>query len=401
MQMHLDTWQWRADLSSAEIDEETGWMRVTGTAAIVGVMDYGTHAELAGVDALKDVDGLKGLPVTLEHPDEMLDSDTIREAQIGTVADAEFDGENVRVKLLITDAGAIATIQAGKAELSPGYMAELEDAPGTYEGQPYRYVQTKRRYNHLSIVDRARRGRRAKLDSWRADGLRVQKEDMDPENNEMVSLEIDGVSYDVPRPVAEAYIALKGGGATQDEDEEKKEEPMQDEAVAAPAPTPAAPAASAAAPAVNVNIGGKMDAAAFEDRIVKRLSKELLGALRKDRDDRDASARRLGDTVAACRNLLPQSYRTDGKTEDQVVYDAICHADPASKPLADKHRTDGSYLRGLLDKMLLDKGVTNENVERVDAEKHQDGECPIAAAKKKQAERRNEPRQFKAVQGGK
>lgn len=49
-------------------------------------------------------------------------------------------------------------IDSGKKELSLGYRCEYEHKPGTWNGQPYEYVQKKIRGNHLALVDQGRMG---------------------------------------------------------------------------------------------------------------------------------------------------------------------------------------------------------------------------------------------------
>lgn len=49
-------------------------------------------------------------------------------------------------------------IEGGKKELSLGYRCEYEHKPGTWNGQPYEYVQRKIRGNHLALVNQGRMG---------------------------------------------------------------------------------------------------------------------------------------------------------------------------------------------------------------------------------------------------
>lgn len=49
-------------------------------------------------------------------------------------------------------------IAAGKKELSAGYRCRYDAEAGTWEGQPYQYVQRAIRGNHLALVDQGRMG---------------------------------------------------------------------------------------------------------------------------------------------------------------------------------------------------------------------------------------------------
>lgn len=50
-------------------------------------------------------------------------------------------------------------IDSGKRELSPAYKYDVYHQPGVFEGQPYTYVQTTLRGNHLANVDTGRTGK--------------------------------------------------------------------------------------------------------------------------------------------------------------------------------------------------------------------------------------------------
>lgn len=339
---------WHFDESSIAIDEVTGWLTMDGTAALVGVMQYddegGVRTEYVPPETLADVESLLAAPLTIQHPPRNLDIDTTKKYQVGSVLSAKLDGDKLRVRIRVTDSEAIAAIQAGTRELSPGYLAELDRTPGHWSGKKYDAVQTKRRYNHLALVDRARGGRQARLDSsrksldsWRADGALIQRTDA-----QMETVTIDGVEYQVAPEVAAVIAAYQAS-----------QEPAADaegaDAPAAPSPapgTPGTPAAPAAKTPSSITV--KMDAA----EIAKAAAALVVADLRADRvaERRDAAA--LGETVALVRPLLPQSYRTDNKDVGTLVADAIVAKRPELKVWVAAHRTDGSRLRGMLDSML-------------------------------------------------
>jgi hypothetical protein len=386
----VDCWRldfWRFDESKIEIDEVTGWLTMEGTAALVGVMQYDDTSEYVPPETLADVESLLSAPLTVQHPPQNLDLETTRQYQVGTVLSARLDDGKLRVRIRVTDSEAVAAIQSGTRELSPGYLAELDRTPGLWSGKKYDAIQTKRRYNHLALVDRARGGRQARLDgsrnsldSWRADGALIQRTDA-----QMETVTIDGVEYQVPPEVAAIVTAWQAS-----------QEPAVDaegaETPAAPSPTPGTPAAPAAKTPSSITV--KMDAeeiTALENRIVS--------ALRHDRELEKKNAVALGETVALVRPLLPQSYRVDGKDAGTLVADAIVAKRPDLAGWVKQHRTDGSRLRGMLDSMLTGEAPDNATeAEHADAETSDD---PISAAQNKQAERLSVKKPLAAVAGGK
>jgi len=349
----------RCDMASAVFDPDTGWMTVEGTAALVGVMQYDTGSEYVPAATLEDsAADLIAMPITLEHPPgDRLTAETTRGLQVGSVIAARFDGKALRVKIRITDAEAIAAVQAGKRELSPGYDVELDEAANA---SSYKFIQSARKYNHLAIVDRARGGRSAKLDS-------ESKNNMD-----QISIMIDGVEYPVDPKVAE-YIAQLEAPETADAVEE---EPVTDAAVPPPA-APAAPTNGVAGATVTIKT----------DSLRSMIDESVANALRTDRIRVDAAARVLGDTVALCRPYLPASYRTDGRTESQIVSDTIVAIEPSLKARVAAMRNDSAGLRGFLGGIIAAKGPAKADT--TVAASHLDGEDdPVEAARQRQNDKR-------------
>jgi len=96
---------------------------------------------------------LAAAPLTDLHPREMVSPKNVRRLAIGHVSDdVRRDGEHVAARVTVQDAAAIAAVQAGeRRELSCGYSCELDETPGTFQGQPYDAVQRNIRYNHVGI----------------------------------------------------------------------------------------------------------------------------------------------------------------------------------------------------------------------------------------------------------
>lgn len=161
----------RTDRVSLRLDEssvvihDNGWLDCSGRATRVGVFDYGTHAEFRPVAEVMDaasLASLRGVPVTVEHPDAPMTATNTKAATEGVVLDVWPDGEYVGVRVRLYTEQGIAAARAYR-ELSCGYIADVVDEPGTYDGQAYDKTQRSIRYNHLSIVQAGRAGPDARL----------------------------------------------------------------------------------------------------------------------------------------------------------------------------------------------------------------------------------------------
>jgi hypothetical protein len=108
----------------------------------------------------------EGKPVTLTHPDDKVDPASWREVAVGTATNvrrgAGIEDDYVFADLLITDAEAIAAIEAAKSKGAPmqvscGYDAEYEQLePGV--GRQFNIVG-----NHVALVERGRAGSRCAI----------------------------------------------------------------------------------------------------------------------------------------------------------------------------------------------------------------------------------------------
>lgn len=105
------------------------------------------------------------VPVTDDHPPEMLTADNARSHAVGFVSgEPRRDGDHIAARIVVMDAATIAKVEAGKAELSCGYECDLDSTPGvTPDGERYDAVQTNIRGNHVAIVEVARAGRSARM----------------------------------------------------------------------------------------------------------------------------------------------------------------------------------------------------------------------------------------------
>jgi len=212
---------------------EHGFIKANAIVTRTGVFMYknpdGTiRRELRRPEEVLNADSLetmKLLPITNGHPPErLINADNAKRLSIG------YTGESVKVEepyiisnLIITDSeGVKAVKEKGRKELSLGYTVDLIKEDGHYNGEPYDFVQTNIRYNHLSLVDEARAGSMARihLDSLeKFDAVEIQQEDIMSKN--LKKIKIDSEEYMVEEPVSNDIDNLRS------EVERLKEERME------------------------------------------------------------------------------------------------------------------------------------------------------------------------------
>ncbi|MBT8412476.1 MAG: DUF2213 domain-containing protein [Octadecabacter sp.] len=192
------------------IETDEGYLRGRAIVSRVGVFRYrnadGTERmELrhpSDVLTQESLDSLKGIPLTMDHPPVLVDSENVKALAIGyTGDDVQVDGNNITVNFTITNADAITEIKAGKRELSLGYRLDLLPEAGTYDGQDYTHRQVNVIYNHLAVVVKARAGAEARI---HLDGASVLIETDHKETPMTVKVNLDGIAYDAAPEVANA-----------------------------------------------------------------------------------------------------------------------------------------------------------------------------------------------------
>ena len=173
------------------------------------------------------VESLKMLPVTNDHPPELVTAENIKKYQVGFSGDnpsktTQFayatndadvtDGYHLAVDLKITDSATIDEIIGGKQALSCGYTTDLEPAEpdSMWCGIPYDYIQRNIVYNHVSIVDSARAGdaARIRLDSVDPKVHLLVREEEKP-MPDMKKINLDGVEYEAEAKVIEVLAKRK------------------------------------------------------------------------------------------------------------------------------------------------------------------------------------------------
>jgi uncharacterized protein len=209
---------------------EHGYIKATAIVTRTGVFNYrnpdGTirrelrHPE----DVLKadSLESIKLLPITLGHPQERLvNASNVKRLAIG------YTGEKIDVaephiisNLVITDAEGVEAVKNGKAkELSLGYTVDLIEENGKYDGQEYDFRQSNIVYNHLSLVDKARAGKEARIMLDRFDAEEVFENEIVEEvkknieevkpMSKLKKIKIDDGEYEVATEVSSEYEMLK------------------------------------------------------------------------------------------------------------------------------------------------------------------------------------------------
>lgn len=137
--------------------------------------DGSERRELVTLQAVKDTAaGIGRAVLTFHHPKQWVDPDTYQDATVGDVDGVteltepvaeDVQGGFCQVKVAIRRRDAIEAFEdEGVVELSPGYIAEVIDEPGEWNGQRYDAKQVRRTaINHLALVPRGRGGRSIRL----------------------------------------------------------------------------------------------------------------------------------------------------------------------------------------------------------------------------------------------
>lgn len=197
---------------------DDGFLFADAPIAKVGVMTYmtptGPRNEFVAPEELFNADSMdtaKLCPLTNLHPKDVFI--TPANAQKETVGSSgenvRQDGEFLRVPIKVTVDTGIEAVQNGRREISCGYKATVIKRDGEHNGIRYSHVQTRRRYNHIALVDRARAGSDVSLRVDSADGYMVGLPDQeDHKMADKVKLD-SGREYECAPEVKDAYQALK------------------------------------------------------------------------------------------------------------------------------------------------------------------------------------------------
>ncbi len=167
--------------AGSTIFDEQGFLHDTPIVTSTGIFEYGlpdggVRRELRLPEHVFDKRSLAsyaGKPVIITHDAGSIDKDNVMKEIVGTILSEGFqDGSDVRCRIVIHDIDKVK--KAPYRELSFGYILDLIEEPGEWNGEPYDAIQANIRINHLAIVESARAGEQAHLN---LDGKKVELDD--------------------------------------------------------------------------------------------------------------------------------------------------------------------------------------------------------------------------------
>lgn len=224
---------------------DNGYMRVTGTAAVVGRYDYpnlgrdkypetGYRAYVSASELKASMNGLVGMPVTDGHPPVDVDDTNTSKYGKGSVYSVAFDEEagKLRFEEMITDAALRNKVAANKKiGKSPGYKVTFVPVEDDPEGDKARalgcnVVQRGRIYNHNAVVFDARGGEEARIDDMSDKKLEEILNAV-----QSVSDKVDGLEAktdEMEKKIEDFGKEVPGEKPEEGEDEGKKEEVAKD-----------------------------------------------------------------------------------------------------------------------------------------------------------------------------
>ena len=158
-----------------EKNENTGFIRMEVRASRIGVMPYKDpfakkpHYELklpSELFSMSTMDSFRDLPVTDEHPKEMFVTPENSKKQMVGFTNNYAWVENsyyLSSRFVVTDAPIIKRIydkfeQGETQQVSCGYLADIEEKEGFWNGLPFSRIQRNIRFNHLALVRIGRGG---------------------------------------------------------------------------------------------------------------------------------------------------------------------------------------------------------------------------------------------------
>lgn len=240
----------RVDLASGEALAPpqrlpNGSWRLQGYATRAGVFRYlnpdgSERFEFRPPEEVeKSAAGLTHCVVTHRHPPEgYVTPATAGKHGRGLVLESRWDAgtQRVPVDTVVTDQRLLDALAGGEQELSAGYSATVVDEAGEWQGQRYTHRQTDIAYNHLAVVPKGRAGPEcamrldaegnvetppiprlpvpsidtpAVLPSHVGTPATTPSSEGKKEQPMEVEVEVDGVVFKVPGPLAERINALK------------------------------------------------------------------------------------------------------------------------------------------------------------------------------------------------
>lgn len=219
----------------SKIDPITGFLTANVVLARTGIQKYygfelgltDRAAELISVFRSPDevfnedsINSFTNLVVTDDHPSGFVTTDNVKKLQKGQISNVKRTATDyLHGTLTITDKNQIEKIKKGKNKASVGYFHKLIKKDGVYNGEPYEYMQTDIKANHLAIVEEARCGADCSI-------IFDSKKGSKP----MFAISIDGINYQTDNEaLVKAVNELKKSYDKKIKDKMDKEEEEKEE----------------------------------------------------------------------------------------------------------------------------------------------------------------------------
>lgn len=152
----------KIDLLSKKIDSQ-GFLRSRARVARIGTQFYEDlgNVNRPVIEVIKSIPSFNNQIVSLNHPEEDVTIDNVKDYQIGFFTNARYKNGWIEGLITITDKEAIASMMRGDTlEFSCGYTADLIPIDGN---PSYYYEMTDIVGNHIALVNSARAGSLATL----------------------------------------------------------------------------------------------------------------------------------------------------------------------------------------------------------------------------------------------
>lgn len=194
----------------------TGIQTYLGTE--VGLMDRETVSVYRPESEVRSPESLRTFshaPITLGHPDQVT-ADNWKDLAKGEVStEAQWDGDKIKLPLIVKDAEAIKAIEGGTRELSAGYTCVLDWTPGrTDDGRPYDAIQRNITVNHLAIVPKGRAGSECRIGDgsteWGASPIIDAEMKEAKMADKLRNIMVDGLTVETTDAGAQAIEKLNG-----------------------------------------------------------------------------------------------------------------------------------------------------------------------------------------------
>lgn len=306
----------------------SGGLKIPAFVTRVGVFTYRTDdgrviRELRHPDHVFNADSLASMedaPLTVRHPGKVTPKDYKSNA-VGHVRDVKAVDTFVQARAVVQDAGAIDGVERGDlVEVSCGYSCDIDPTSGVWNGEKYDAIQTNIRYNHVALGPKGW-GRAGSSVALRLDsGDAIQESVSNPD----AAPAVDQTKEDPPM-----LVTINGKPYTVGTPEHIKA--LEDFAAAETKRADAAEAAVKAAESKVQEVQGRADSAEK--------------ALKDATDPAQVSARvqaRLALQATAAK-ILGADFKSDGKTDREIMLAAVTKADPTFKADASDDYLKGAF----------------------------------------------------------